>query len=173
MRGTTQSLYSLALRAQATFGLMLVAGLISAVLVAGQYAGTAMIIGVIAGVISLACVWPYLTPDWLERPSRKGHLVPLLVAHLVLLALYTFTAISSVLVLGMTDAVVRQLAVGVISLLCACGLLNLIMGIRLCLLPLSGGDDGERGTVTELVLPRAPRRNGYDDEEQPRLSQAS
>lgn len=154
MRGTTQTIYSLVFRAQAVFGLVLVACLITAVLVAGQYAGTAMIVGVIAGVISFACIWPYLTPRWLGRPSRKGQLIPLIGAHLTLLLLYSFIATSAVLAFGLEDALNRQFAVGAISVLCASGFINLTMGVRLCLRPRDIAPEVEGGAVTELVLPR-------------------
>ena len=176
MRGTTQTIYSLIFRAQALLGLVLVAWLITGVLVAGQYAGTSMIVGVIAGVIGLACLLPYLTPGWLGRPTRRGQLIPLVCAHIALPLMYSFVAISAVLSIDVGADVNRQLVLGAFSLLAATGLINLIVGAKLCFQPTNASHANEGGTVTELVLPRVAARSAQsdDDADAPRrLSRAS
>lgn len=173
MRGTTHTVYALTFRTQALFGLVLVGWLISTVLVEGQYAGMSMLIGVIAGVVSFACLWPYLTPRWLGRPSRRSQLIPLVVTHVFLLGLYCFVAISAVLATSAPDAVSRQMAIATLSILSATSVMNLVIGVRLSLFPVPAAGAG--GTVTELVLPQAQTRTGSAEPESPRrgLSRAS
>lgn len=153
MRGTTHTVYALIFRTQALFGLGLVAWLVSAVLVEGQYAGMSMLIGVIAGVVSLACLWPYLTPRWLGRPNRRSQLVPLVAAHLSLLALYCFVAISAVIATDLPDVFGRQMALAALTTLTAMSAMSIAIGIRLSLFPVR--DDRPGGIVTEFVLPQS------------------
>lgn len=177
MRDTTQMMYGVTLRAQAIVGFAGVIWLITAVLMTGQHAGFTMFLGVVAGVISLTCLWSFLTPDWLERPTRWSQAPALILAHLVLLMLYSVVALSA----GLTAAAGefgRQLAIIAVSVLAATALLNIINGTRLCFRKPKADMAERAGGVTDIVLPRArvkqdQRPHGPQKRPQPAFSQAS
>lgn len=172
MRGTSQVIYAVILRTQAVFGLLLASWLISMVLGRGQYATAPLIIGVIAGVISLSCVWSFLTPSWLRRPHKRKQLALIVSAHVFLPALYGYVAISAVVAAGIPDPLSSQIAVVMAAWLCASSLTCLVIGVRLCLRNGAAPQDEDVSVVTELVLPRAtPTVDAQEDAA--RMSRAS
>jgi hypothetical protein len=175
MRGTSHVIYTAIFRTQAIAGLLLASWLISMVLGRGQYAGAPLLFGVIAGVISLACVWPFLTPSWLRRPKKRKHLAMMAAAHVVLPVLYGFVAMSAVVAADLADPLSGQIALVIAALLLVSSLLCLTLGARLCLRKSAPAIDANASVVTELVLPRnvAPQDLQGDAERRERMSRAS
>ena len=174
MRRPTETIYSMAFRAQAFVGLLLVGWLVAVVFAAGAPAGMAMIVGVFAGVVSLACLMPYLTPRWFARPRHRAQFLPLVAAHLGLLLLYGFVGLSAVVVSDAAADVTRQLATMVLAVLVVTAALAMILGGKMCLANQPSPEAGPSGTVTEFVLPRVTSRPlTEEDDRQATLSQAS
>ncbi len=175
MRGTTHIIYTAIFRVQALVGLMLASWLISMVLGRGQYASAPLIFGVVAGVIGLGCLWPFLTPSWLRRPKARKHLVPMISAHIILPVLYVFVALSAVVATGFADPLSGQIAIAIGVLLLASSATCLTLGVRLCLGKAARPTDTNASVVTELVLSRniPPQGLQAEDPSPARMSRAS
>lgn len=163
MRGLTQSMYSATLRMQALAGLGCVAWLISevpAAIARDQYIGLPLALAVIAGVISLATLWPFLTPSWIGGPTRAAHFVPLVLAHLMLPLLYGFVAMNAVVAADLPQSISQQVGVGIALGLLLASALCLCLGAFLCFWSrkaLSRGEDADFA-ATEILHELPPDR---------------
>ncbi|MEL6572756.1 MAG: hypothetical protein AAFQ64_13915 [Pseudomonadota bacterium] len=154
MRGIAHHVYSISFRAQAIVGLVFVAWMISNVpdaLVREQYVGVPLSVSVIAGVVSLSLLWPYLTPDWIKDPSRLNHLVPVVLAHAALPFLFGFVGGSAIVAANIAAPVDNTLGIimGVFFLLL--GAVCLFLGSALCFWAETPDEDAPRGNVSVLV----------------------
>lgn len=135
MRGTVHNLYALTMRTLALVGLGCVVWLMSSLpsmLSGNQLVGTPFAIAVIAGIISLALLWPYLTPSWLGRPVRAVQVFPLILAYVVLPVMYGFVAMSAIVAADIGPPLANQLAIGLGALLFFTALVALGLGASLC-----------------------------------------
>ncbi|MEL6640271.1 MAG: hypothetical protein AAFP98_02980 [Pseudomonadota bacterium] len=135
MRGAAHRLYALIYRAQALVGLVLVAWMISNVpnaLVREQYVGVPLSVAVIALVVSLALLWPYLTPTWMAQPSRLRHVVSIVLAHATLPILYIFVGMSAIVAANVAAPLDNQLAIAIAAFFLTAGGFCFCVGTALC-----------------------------------------
>ncbi len=135
MRGFAHHFYSVTYRAQAFVGFAIVAWMIGNVpgaLAREQYIGTPLTVAVVTGVVSIALVWPYLTPTWIAHPTRLNQLIPLTLAHLMFPLLYAFVGVSAMVVAQLDAPVANQMAAAMAIFLIATSAVCIGLGMSLC-----------------------------------------
>lgn len=135
MGGFAHQFYTLSYRVQAALGIGFVAWMIA--LVPGAVAqdptiGMPLSIAVIAGIVSLAMLWPYLTPSWIAEPHRLNQLLPLTLAHLGLPLLYAFVGINAMLTADIPVALANQLAMALLIFFVATSAAAIGLGMTMC-----------------------------------------
>ena len=135
MRGFAHHFYAVSYRAQAFVGFALVAWMIASVpgaVVREQYIGMPLSVAVITGVVSLALLWPYLTPTWIAHPTRLNQLIPVMLAHLMLPLLYGFVCVNAMVAAALPNALANHIAAAVAVFLVATSAVCVGLGMWLC-----------------------------------------
>lgn len=154
MRDLAHHVYTVAFRAQALIGLVFVVWLISSVpnaISAQPYVGVPLSLSVIAGVVSLALLWPYLTPEWMSDPSRLGHVVPVVVANIALPILFGFIGGFAIVNSNLAPPLDNTMGLIMGAFLLVAGATCLFLGAALCFWAETPDDAETRDNVSVLV----------------------